>query len=40
MSPLQHRVAPVLDLDEAIDDAVTVSSGTLQQVMGAAVALQ
>jgi hypothetical protein len=28
----------VLDLDEAVNDAVAVSSGALQKVMGAAVA--
>jgi len=37
---LQHRIAPVLDLDEAVNDAVAVSFGALQQVMGAAVAFQ
>ena len=40
MSPLQHRVAPVLDHDEAINDAVVVSFSALQQVMGAAVAFE
>ena len=40
ISPLQHRVTPVIDLDEAIDDAVAVSFGAPQQVMGAAVAFQ
>jgi hypothetical protein len=37
VTPPQHRVAVVLDLDEAINDPV-VSFGALQQVMGAAVA--
>jgi hypothetical protein len=37
---LQHRVAPVLDLDEAVNDAVAVSLCALQQVMGAAVAFE
>jgi hypothetical protein len=30
----------VLNLDEAVNDAVTVSLGALQQVMGAAVAFE
>jgi len=37
---LQHRVTPVLNLDEPVNDAVAVSFGALQQVMGAAVAFQ
>jgi hypothetical protein len=37
---LQHRVTPVLDLDEPVNDAVTASFGALQQVMGAAVAFE
>ena len=40
ISPLQHWVTPVLDLDKAIDDAVAVSFCALQQVMGAAVAFE
>jgi len=30
----------VLDLDEAINDAVSITFGALQQVMGAAVSFQ
>jgi len=38
ITPQEHRVAPVLDHDEAINDAVVVSFGALQEVMGVAVA--
>ena len=38
MPPLKHRITPVFDIDEAIDDAVAISFGALQQVMGTAVA--
>jgi len=37
---LQHREALVLDLDKPVNDAVSVSFGALQQVMGAAVAFE
>ena len=37
---MQHRITPVHDLDEAIDDAVAVAFGAIQQVVGTAVAFE